>query len=147
MVLEILIFRQKYLIICIIRYSCFFTSLRLGMFKNNPKILIRLPWKLQPIRKAFFDIFSFRQKNRRTHDDVYLQAHTQSLLTDSGYARNSGIIAQPIVAQNSCIWDHCLSSCLGSLALVTSAGELMVYVLPGILIQYILKSKCRNHIT
>jgi hypothetical protein len=72
-----------------------------------------------------------------SHDDVYLQAHTQSLLTDSGFSRNSGMAgstAQPIVAQNSCIWDHDLSSYLGSLALVTSAGELLVYVLPGIYI-------------
>ena len=65
-----------------------------------------------------------------SHDDVYLQAHTQSFITESSCCRQSCSTAQPIVAQNSCIWEQSVSAWLGSLAVVTSAGELVVYVLP-----------------
>lgn len=62
-----------------------------------------------------------------SHDDVYLQAHTQTLVTESGFNRSG---SQPIVGQNSCVWDQSVSSWLGGLALCTAAGELIVYVMP-----------------
>ena len=61
------------------------------------------------------------------HDDVYLQAHTQTLMTESGLVKTA---SQPIIGQNSCAWNQSVSSWLGGLAICTAAGELVVYMMP-----------------
>jgi len=62
-----------------------------------------------------------------SHDDVFLQAHTQTLLTENGFHRAG---SQPVVGQNSCVWDQSVSMWLGGMAICTSAGELVLYMLP-----------------
>lgn len=62
-----------------------------------------------------------------SHDDVYLQAHTQTLVTESGFSRTG---SQPIIGQNSCVWDQSVSAWLGGLAVCTAAGELVLYMMP-----------------
>ena len=61
------------------------------------------------------------------HDDVFLQAHTQTLVSESGFNNTA---TQPIIGQNSCAWDQSVSGWLGGVAVCTAAGELVVHVLP-----------------
>ena len=62
------------------------------------------------------------------YDDVYLQAHTQTLVAESGF---TGTRSQPVVAQNSGVWGLATSQWLGAMAVGTAAGELIVFVLPA----------------
>ena len=62
-----------------------------------------------------------------SYDDVYLQSHTQSLLAEAGY---HGTRSQPVISQNSCVTSLAMSQWLASMAVVTSAGELIIFVMP-----------------
>ena len=60
-------------------------------------------------------------------DDVYLQGHTQTILTEAGLHSTRTI---PIIAQNSSVLDLDMSHWVGTLASSTAAGELIVFVVP-----------------
>merc|ERR1719452_242546 len=61
------------------------------------------------------------------YDDVYLQGHTQTILTEAGFNSTRSI---PIMTQNSPVLDMDVSHWVGTLATSTAAGELVVFVLP-----------------
>ena len=62
-----------------------------------------------------------------SYDDVYLQGHTQTLITETGY---NSTRSHPVIAQNSSVLDQAMSHWAGSLAISTAAGELIVFVVP-----------------
>ena len=64
-----------------------------------------------------------------SYDDVYLQGHTQSLLAETGFWNNK---SHPVISQNSSVTKMSMSRWLGTLAVSTSAGELIVFVLPSL---------------
>ena len=64
-----------------------------------------------------------------TYDDVYLQSHTQSLLAETGYFATR---SQPIISQNSCVTSLSVSQWLGVMAVTSSAGELIMFVMPAL---------------
>ena len=61
-------------------------------------------------------------------DDVYLQSHTQSLLAETGYHSTK---SHPVVSQNSSVTGMALSHWLGSMAVCTAAGEMILFVMPS----------------
>ena len=61
-------------------------------------------------------------------DDVYLQSHTQSLLAETGYHSTK---SHPVISQNSSVTGMSLSHWLGSMAVCTAAGELIIFVMPS----------------
>ena len=61
-------------------------------------------------------------------DDVYLQSHTQSLLAETGYHSTK---SHPVISQNSSVTGMTLSHWLGSMAVATAAGELIIFVMPS----------------
>eukprot|EP00096_Caligus_rogercresseyi_P009075 TRINITY_DN3019_c0_g2_i1.p1 TRINITY_DN3019_c0_g2~~TRINITY_DN3019_c0_g2_i1.p1 ORF type:complete len:1775 (-),score=542.44 TRINITY_DN3019_c0_g2_i1:177-5501(-) len=63
-----------------------------------------------------------------SHDDVYLQSHTQTILSEPGLTRPR---TQPILCHNSAIKNESPSFWLGGLGVGTSAGELIVFVSPS----------------
>ena len=62
-------------------------------------------------------------------DDVYLQSHTQSLLAETGYCNTK---SHPVISQNSSVAGMSLSQWLGTMAVCTSAGELIIFVMPSL---------------
>ena len=62
-----------------------------------------------------------------SYDDVYLQGHTQTIITEAGYFSNK---PSPVLAQNSSVLDQDMSHWVGSMAIGTAAGELVVFVVP-----------------
>ncbi|CAB4054959.1 GTF3C2 [Lepeophtheirus salmonis] len=63
-----------------------------------------------------------------SHDDVYLQSHTQTILSEPGYSR---VRTQPILCHNSAIKNEATNFWLGTLGVGTSAGEVIVFVSPS----------------
>ena len=63
------------------------------------------------------------------YDDVYRQSHTQSLLAEIGYHASR---SHPIISQNSAVTSMSLSQWLNVMAVCTSAGELIIFVLPSL---------------
>ena len=61
------------------------------------------------------------------YDDVFLQAHTQTLIAESGFQTTR---SQPVIAQNSGVWGLHTSPWLGAVAVGTAAGEVIVFVVP-----------------
>jgi general transcription factor 3C polypeptide 2 len=64
-----------------------------------------------------------------TYDDVYQQTHTNTVVTESDSMNTRSF---PIISQNSAVWSQALSPWLGSLAVGSAAGELILYVFPSI---------------
>jgi len=62
-----------------------------------------------------------------TYDDVYLQGHTQSIITETGYYSTK---PSPVLAQNSSVLDQDMSHWVGTIAIGTAAGELVVFAVP-----------------
>jgi len=62
-----------------------------------------------------------------TYDDVYLQGHTQSIITETGYYTTK---PSPVLAQNSSVLDQDMSHWIGTIAIGTAAGELVVFAIP-----------------
>ena len=63
------------------------------------------------------------------YDDVYLQGHTQSLLAETGYYSTR---SHPVISQDSSVTRMTLSQWLGCMAVCTSAGELIIFVMPSL---------------
>ena len=61
------------------------------------------------------------------YDDVYLQAHTQTLVAEASY---SATRCQPVVAQNSGVVGLATSPWAAAIAVSTAAGELVLFVVP-----------------
>jgi WD40 repeat protein len=59
--------------------------------------------------------------------DVYKLGPTQTVITESECLNNR---AFPVIGQNSAVWGQTVSPWLGSLAVCTSAGEVILFVLP-----------------
>jgi hypothetical protein len=64
-----------------------------------------------------------------SYDDVYLQGHTQTIITETGYYSSR---SHPVIAQNSSVLDQDMSHWVGSIAIGTAAGELVVFVVPPV---------------
>ena len=62
-------------------------------------------------------------------DDVYLQGHTQTMLAEAGYYSNK---SHPVISQNSAVTSLGVSHWLGCMAVTTTSGELILFVMPSL---------------
>ena len=64
-----------------------------------------------------------------SYDDVYLQGHTQTMLAEAGYTTTK---SHPVISQNSAVTSLGVSQWLGCMAVTTTAGELILFVMPSL---------------